>query len=414
MSQAMRKIIFLVDMNAFFITCEMSIKPDLKGHPAAVAGDPGNRSGIILAANYEARAYGVRTTMLIHEALSICPGLILVPPTRGLYERKSNEFMEILSRYSPVIQKNSIDEAWLDLTGCEELFGEPEKIARRIMNEIMEELDLWCSIGISENKFLSKMACEMKKPLGITELWMKDVESKLWPLKVREMYGIGKQTEKRLNEIGIMTIGDLARCDDDVLNKSFGKYGHELKRLAHGIDDSPVEPAPRSASRSISRSTTLPKDITDLDSARTVLLSLAEEVGEDARRSNFKGRSVSIVIRYSDFKTITRQKTIVPSFLTKDIYRTGAALLEENWDRRKPVRLLGIGISNIDERLPEQLSIFDINDELPDTVKREEKLERAMDAIRSRFGSDKLKRAKLMNGRKDRRIDGKMERRRSE
>ena len=172
------KIIFLVDMNAFFISCEMSVNPELKGRPAAVAGDPKSRSGIILAANYEARAYGVKTTMLVHEAMSICPGLVIVPPTRGLYEKKSNEFMEILARYAPVIQKNSIDEAWLDLTGCEKLFGEPVAIAQRIMKEIQYELDLWCSIGISENKFLAKMASEMKKPLGITELWKKDVPEK--------------------------------------------------------------------------------------------------------------------------------------------------------------------------------------------------------------------------------------------
>ncbi|NLK88129.1 MAG: DNA polymerase IV [Clostridiaceae bacterium] len=394
----MRRVVFLIDMNAFFITCEMSVNPELKGHPAAVAGDPKNRSGIILAANYDARAFGVKTTMLVHEALSICPGLILVPPTRGLYERKSNEFMQILSRYTPVIQKNSIDEAWLDLTGCENLFGEPVQIAQMIMKEIMEELDLWCSIGISENKFLSKMASEMKKPLGITELWTHDVKTKLWPLGVREMYGIGKQTEKRLNEVGIITIGDLASCNDKLLGDIFGKYGHELKLLANGIDPSPVDPAPKGETRSISRSTTLSRDITDMEEARTVLLSLAEEVGEDARRNDFRGRTVSIVIRFSDFKTITRQKTIVPSYLTKDIYRTGAELLMDNWDCRRPIRLLGIGIANIDEDMPEQISIFDVNSELPDEVKKEEKLEKAMDEIRSRFGSDKLKRAKLLDG----------------
>jgi len=400
MGRSGKKVIFLVDMNAFFISCEMSINPELKGRPAAVAGDPKSRSGIILAANYEARAYGVKTTMLVHEALSICPGLVIVPPTRGLYEKKSNEFMEILSRYAPVIQKNSIDEAWLDLTGCEKLFGEPVQIARRIMREIQYELDLWCSIGISENKFLAKMASEMKKPLGITELWKEDVPVKMWPLEIRQMYGIGKKTEERLKRIGIMTIGDLAQCDDRLLNGNFGKYGQELKRLANGIDDSPVEPEPKSVTRSISRSTTLAKDITGMDEARTVLLSLAEEVGEEARRSDFRGKSVSIVIRYNDFTTITRQKTIVPSFLTKDIYRTGAELLGEHWDRKRPIRLLGIGISNVDEEMPVQLSIFDINDELPDSVKREEKLERAIDSIRSRFGSDKLKRATLVEGRK--------------
>ena len=165
MNRHASRIIFLVDMNAFFIGCEMARNPELKGHPAAVAGDPKNRTGIILAANYDARKFGVKTTMHVHEALNLCPGLILVPPTRGLYAKKSREVMEVLSRFTPVIQKNSIDEAWLDLTGCEGLFGNPVQIAEKIMNDIINELDLWCSIGISENKFLSKMASEMKKPL---------------------------------------------------------------------------------------------------------------------------------------------------------------------------------------------------------------------------------------------------------
>lgn len=398
MNHSMRRVIFLVDMNAFFISCEMSRNPELKGRPAAVAGDPRSRMGIILASNYDARAYGVKTTMLVHEALKLCPGLVLVPPEHSLYERKSREVMEILSRYTPVVQQNSIDEAWLDLTGCEGLFGKPLQIAQRIMGEIKDELDLWCSIGISENKFLAKMASEMKKPLGITELWEKDVKTKLWPLKVREMYGIGKQTEKRLNELGIMTIGNIACCDKKLLHSSFGKYGEELRRLANGIDSSTVTPHPKHGSRSISRSTTLSKDTVDMEYARSVLLRLSEEVGEEARRYDFKGKTVSIVIKYDDFKTITRQKAIAPSYLTMDIYRTGTSLLDDNWDCCKPIRLLGIGLANIGEDMPEQLSIFDVNDELPDGSKREEKLERAMDAIRSRYGSDKLKRAKLVNG----------------
>ena len=208
-------------MNAFFISCEMARYSKLKGKPAAVAGDPKNRKGIILAANYDARAYGVKTTMLVHNALKICPDLVLVPPDHSYYERKSRQVMAILSRYTPIMQQNSIDEAWLDLTGCEGLFGEPYKIARSIMDNIIEELDLWCSIGISENKFLAKMASEMKKPLGITELWAKDIKTKLWPLKVRDMYGIGSKTEKRLNELGILTIGDIACSNRKLLCSNF-------------------------------------------------------------------------------------------------------------------------------------------------------------------------------------------------
>jgi DNA polymerase-4 len=396
MDDGAKRIIFLVDMNAFFISCEMSRRPELKDRPAAVAGDPKNRMGIILAANYNARAYGVKTTMLVHEAKSICPGLILVKPDHDFYEKKSKKVMELLSNYTPVLQQNSIDEAWLDLTGCEALFGKPLQIAERIMEQIRSELDLWCSIGISDNKFLSKMAADMKKPLGITELWQKDVRTKLWPLKVGEMYGIGKKTEKRLIELGILTIGDIAKCDKSILRSSFGKYGEEMRLLANGIDPSPVMPHPKHETRSISRSTTLSKDIDNIEIAKKVILDLAEEVGSEARRNDFKGRTVSIAIRYNDFTTITRQKTISPSYLTKDIYNTGISLLRENWRAGRPVRLLGIGLGNIDEDSPEQLSIFDINNELKDEGKREEKLERTIDSIRMRFGKDKLIRAKLL------------------
>lgn len=391
----MQKVIFLVDMNAFYISCEMSQNPELKGKPAAVAGDPKKRTGIILAANYEARKYGVRTTMLVHEVKKLCPEIILVPPRHEFYEKKSKEVMEILARYSPVIQQNSIDEAWLDMTGCEALFGKPVDAAKKIMKAIMNELDLWCSIGISENKFLAKMASELKKPLGITELWKRDVPEKLWPLSVREMYGIGRQTEKALIDIGIYTIGDIAKSDPVFLAKKFGKYGEEIYRLANGIDESEVLENPQVKSKSIGRSTTLPENITDLELAKTIILKLAEEVGMEARKQNYKGRTVSIVIRYDDFKTITRQKTVRATYLTKEIYAAGAKLLEENWNSKKPVRLLGISLNNIATGEVEQLSIFNLNGG-EEVNEKEEKLEKAFDSIRERFGFDKIKRAVIL------------------
>lgn len=391
----MQRVIFLVDMNAFYIGCEMAQNPELKGKPAAVAGDPKKRTGIILAANYDARKYGVRTTMLVHEAKKRCPGIILVPPRRGLYEKKSKEVMNILSRYSPVIQQNSIDEAWLDMTGCEALFGKPKEAAEKIMKDIINELDLWCSIGISENKFLAKMASEIKKPLGITELWRRDVPERLWPLPVRQMYGIGKQTEKALNDIGIYTIGDIAKSDPVFLAKEFGKYGEEIYRLANGIDESEVLENPQVKNKSIGRSTTLPENITNLELAKTILLKLAEEVGMEARKQNYKGKTISIVIRYKDFKTITRQKSVGATYLTKDIYAAGAKLLEENWDSKKPVRLLGISLNNIFTDEVEQLSIFNLKGN-EDLDVKEEKLEKAFDSIRERFGYDKIKRAVIL------------------
>ncbi len=394
----MKRIIFLVDMNAFFIGCEMSRQHNLKGKPAAVAGDPKFRAGIILAANYDARKYGVKTTMQVHEARKLCPGLVLVPPDHSFYEKKSREVMDILGRYSPVIEQNSIDEAWMDLTGCEKLFGAPLDIAKSIMKDIMDELDLWCSVGIAGNKFLSKMASDLKKPLGITEVWEEDIPLKIWPLPVREMYGIGKQTEKKLSKLSIFTIGDLAKCDKSIIVKNFGKSGEDMHRLANGIDPTPVAADPRVENKSVSRSTTLPVDIVDLEHAKTVILKLSEEVGADARRYGCKAKTVTIVIRYNDFQTITRQKSIAPTYLTTEIYNTGVELLEENWNRR-PVRLLGIGLGNFLHKDSEQVSIFDLVELVKDDKQcKMEKLDKTIDNIRERFGSDKIKRAKTIDG----------------
>lgn len=390
----MQRVIFLVDMNAFFISCELTRRPELKGKPAAVAGDPKRRSGIILAANYEARKFGVKTTMVLHEAKRLCPALLLVPPEHEFYEKKSQEVMKILSRYSPIVEQNSIDEAWLDLTGCEALFGSPREIAEKIMAEIQGELDLWCSIGISENKFLAKMASEMKKPLGITEVWEKDVPEKLWPLPVREMYGVGKQTEKKLSELGIHTIGQLAAFDRTMLCKLLGKYGDELHRLSHGKDGSPVTEVPYRENKSISRSTTLSEDTTDLEYAKKVILRLAEEVGSDARRQGLRGKTISIEMKYSNFEAITRQKSTTPTYLTRDVYRVAEKLLEENWNRHRPVRLLGVGLSNYQEESP-QVSIFDMV-EAPSLDYKEESLEKTIDTLRERFGTGKIKRAKIL------------------
>ena len=396
----MSRLIFLVDMNAFFISCEMARNPELKGIPAAVAGDPKKRSGIILAANYEARSCKVKTAMLLHEARKLCPDLVTVPPDHEFYEENSRKVMEILSRYTPVVQQNSIDEAWMDLTGCEKLFGTPRSIAENIMETISKELDLWCSIGISENKFLAKMGSELKKPRGITELYMKDIKEKLWPLPVREMYGIGRQTEQKLMDYAIYRIGDLAKSNVEFLKSNFGKYGEELHRLSNGIDNSPVMPNPIYDSKSISRSTTLPFDTNDISYLRNILLGLAEEVGYEARKYGYKGKTISISIKYGDFTAVTTQKTVTPTYHTRDIYETAVKLMEANKNRNKPIRLVGLGLSNFDEDEAEQLSIFGLL-EGSDKVQKEETLEKAIDKIRERYGSKKIQRGSMLKNSKD-------------
>lgn len=392
----MQRVVFLVDMNAFFISCEMTRNPNIVGKPAAVAGDPKNRSGIILAANYEARKYGVKTAMVLHEALKLCPNMLLVPPDHGFYEQKSEEVMNLLSSFSPVIEQNSIDEAWLDMSGCEALFGKPIISAQAIMDGILNKLGLMCSIGISENRFLAKMASDMKKPLGITQLWKENIPRILWPLPVGQMYGVGKQTSEKLQNLGIETIGQLAHYNRELLFERFGKGGIEMHQLANGIDLSSVTPHHDDEMKSIGRSTTLRQDISDIILAEKVLLQLSDEVGMVARKYDKKGRTVQITIKYSDFKVITRQMKIPATYLTKEIYSAGIQLLQQNWNPHHFVRLIGISLSNFNEDYEiDQISMFQSSD-TSCKQDREERLEKAMDRIKNKHGLSMIKPAILV------------------
>ena len=383
-------------MNAFFISCEMTRNDSLVGIPAAVAGDPKKRTGIILAANYEARAYGVKTTMVLHEALKRCPELKVVPPDHHFYGQKSEEVMDLLSNYTPALEQNSIDEAWLDMTGSEGLFGKPLESAQRIMNEIKDNLGLLCSIGIAENKFLAKMAVEMKKPLGITELWQHDIQDKLWPLPVKEMYGVGAKTSEKLNRMGIKTIGELAKSDVSTVIKAFGKMGNEIYLHANGIDHAPVLARVDDDVKSIGREKTLPEDITDIEKAKIVLMELADDVGMTVRKQGKEGRTVHITLKYSDFHSITRQITIPATSITREIYLAGCRLLEQNWNKSHPVRLIGISISGFYEyESSDQLSLFDPMRENVQADKNKQ-IDKAMDKIRNKYGSEKITLAALV------------------
>jgi DNA polymerase-4 len=386
----MQKVIFLVDMNAFFISCEMTRNDSLVGMPAAVAGDPKNRTGIILAANYEARSCGVKTAMVLHEALKLCPKMVLVPPDHHFYGQKSTEVMDLLSNYTPILEQNSIDEAWLDMTGSEGLFGKPVEAAKRIMDEIKDSLGLWCSIGIAENKFLAKMAAEMKKPLGITELWEHDIPIKFWPLPVKEMYGVGGKTAEKLNRMGIRTIGELARFNVSLLVKTFGKGGNDIHLHANGIDNFPVVAHMADEMKSIGRSKTLPEDISDIEKAKLVLMELADDIGMTARRHGKKGRTVHITLKYSDFRVVTRQTAISATCTTREIYQAGCSLLEQNWNRFHSVRLIGISLSGFHEESSSgQMTLFDQTEEIVKNDKNE-RIDRAMDKIRNKHGSEKI------------------------
>jgi len=378
-----------VDMNAFYASCHQAKDPSLKGKPIMVAGDPKKRNGIILTASYEARKYGVKATMPNWQAKKLCPHAIFVKPDYELYVRTSQKVMEILGRFTPLVEVFSIDEAWLDVTGCERLFGDSVTIAHKIQTAIKSELDLLCSIGVSSNKLLAKMASNLKKPNAVTVLPPEDVPKVLWPLPVDELFGVGRRMAEHLNRMNIKTIGDLAKVPQGLLNKAFGLNGVYLHLWANGMDTSPVDPHAMDEAKSMGHSVTLPKDITSYEEAETVLLFLAEQVGRRIRRENYMGRTVTITLRDNTFCTITRSATISYTNSTEDIYSLAKKLLYCNWDGRTPLRLLGVSLSQLVKDF-EQLSLFD-NDE------KKRKLNKAIDQIKDRFGDGIIFRAKLLN-----------------
>lgn len=391
------RLVFLVDMNAFFISCEAVRNPSLVQVPAAVAGDPERRSGIILTANYAARAAGVRTTMTIYQAKRLCPSLRLIPPDHAYYAGCSHGVMSVLSRYTPVIEQNSIDEAWLDMTGCLSAGIQPVERARQVMEAIRQETGLDCSIGIAENKFLAKMAADMKKPRGITTLWVDEIERKLWPLPIGEMYGVGRKMREKLYSRGITTIGELVRYGEPMLTAHYGKWGVELYAHACGIDRSPVTPHDKDEMKSIGRSTTLPQDVTAVQQAETVFLALAESIGARARRHHKKGGTVQITIKYADFSVVTRQAAVSPTDLSRPIFMEACALFRKHWNGR-PVRLLGVTLSGFDATENRQLSFADLAglQHPSGTVRQDERLEAVIDRIRAKYGQETILRAALL------------------
>jgi DNA polymerase-4 len=368
--------------------CESRRDISLLEKPAAVAGDPKYRSGIILAANYEARKFNIKVTMTVNEAIRLCPDLILVKPDHGYYEKCSLQVFNILYEYTPQMEINSIDEAWMDITNSKQLFGTAFDIAKSVQARIKNEMGLWCSIGVSENKFLSKMASEIKKPLGITQLYKSQIDKILWPMPVRNLYGLGKATAEKLNNEGIITIGDLAKCELNYLLKKFGKYGLYLYERAKGEDEEPVS-VHDAKNLSCGRMETLAHDITDIKEAKKVIAVLTESIAKTVRQKQLEGSVVAIQIKYNTFKMINRQMKIEQTNLTKDIYNSACVLLENNWDEDKPVRLLGVSLSSLNSKNM-QLSLDIYNKE------KEVKLENTIDEINDRYGQDLIKRGNIL------------------
>ncbi|WP_070121618.1 DNA polymerase IV [Bacillus marinisedimentorum] len=382
------RVILHVDMNSFYASVEMAHDPSLKGKPLAIAGNAEERKGIIVTSSYEARAKGVKTTMPLWEAKKLCPQLIVKRPNFNRYREASLRMFEILAKYAALVQPVSIDEGYLDISGSSHL-GSPLEIANHIQAEIKETLDLPCSIGIAPNKFLAKMASDMKKPMGITVLRKRDVPEVLWPLKVEEMYGIGSRTAVKLNGIGIRLIGDLAKADEYQLKQLLGINGERLKSRANGIDHSAVDPDAVAEFKSIGNSTTLPEDTTNPTVIYKTIRELSTSVARRMARKQVVSSNIQVMIRYHDRKTVTRSRKLDTTVMKEEeIAEQAIRLFDEHWNE-KPIRLLGVTAQDLSEKAEayKQLDLFSYEKEAKD-----EPLYSAMSKLQDKYGKPVVRR----------------------
>ncbi|MDP4105073.1 MAG: DNA polymerase IV [Bacillota bacterium] len=385
------RVILHVDMNSFYASVEMAYDSGLKGKPLAIAGNVEERRGIIVTCSYEARKFGVKTTMPLWEAKKLCPNLIVKPPNFDRYRAASMRMFELLRQYTDLVEPVSIDEGYMDISGCFRL-GSPLEIAQSIQTAILNELDLPCSIGIAPNKFLAKMASDMKKPLGITVLRKRDVKKVLWPLESSEMHGVGRKTAEKLKTIGIQTIGDLANGNEIQLKTLLGINGIRLKERANGNDSRPVDPESVADFKSIGNSTTLPKDVINQQELFHTLDGLAEKVSIRLKRKNVLATSITITIRYKDRKTITRSKRLDnPVHLKEEIASLSKQLFLKAWSGY-PIRLLGITGSDLIEQdhAVKQLDLFSYQKEA-----QMEPLLNVVSQLQEKYGKKIIERAGL-------------------
>lgn len=393
-----RKLIFHIDVNSAFLSWEASYRLhhlggtlDLRNIASAVGGDISKRHGIILAKSIPAKKYHVQTGEPVTQALKKCPNLYLVPPNYELYERCSNAMMDILRDYSPSVEIYSIDEAFVDMTGTEGLYGAPVMAANTMKDRIKRELGFTVNVGVSSNKLLAKMASDFEKPDKVHTLFPEEIPWKMWPLPVKDLFFVGPATERKLKMLGIHTIGDLAVADLEMLRSHLKKQGEVVWNFANGIDTGCVVPTPP-ANKGYGNSTTIPFDVTDRETARKVLLSLAEMVGGRVRADHVKIQVVAVGIRYYDLSYESHQRKLSEATdITYQIFEESCRVFDELWNGI-PIRHLGIHTSMVsDQDGYRQLSLFDQGAAIDHD--KYSSADRMVDEIRKRFGNDAVMRA---------------------
>jgi DNA polymerase-4 len=392
-------MILHVDMDAFYASVEELDDPSLVGKPVVVGGTPEGR-GVVAAANYAARQYGVHSAMPAAQAKRLCPQAVFIRSRMDRYAEVSRALREVFSRYTPLVEPLSLDEAFLDVTSSARLFGDAEIIARRIKEEIRGELGLVASVGVAPNKFLAKLASDLDKPDGLVIVPADAIEEFLAPLPVSRLWGVGRVSNQQLAEIGVQTIGDLRAVPDELLDNRLGRSATQLRRLARGIDERAV--IPDREAKSISHETTFATDIEDRAVLKSWLLELAEQVATRLRRHNLRGKTVFIKVRYADFRTVTRSESLdAPTSLTRELQAIAVRLLRaELAHQPQPVRLLGMGVGGVTAETLEQGDLF-----AQPNREQQRNIDSVVDAVKSRFGNRALRRGGGARYKGGRRLD---------
>ena len=381
-------MILHVDMDAFYASIEERERPELVGRPVVVGGTPEGR-GVVAAANYAVRKYGVHSAMPTATALRLCPDVVVLPVRMSLYAEVSGQIRDIFFRYTSLVEPLALDEAFLDVSGSESLFGKAEQIARRIKREIKQETSLVASVGVAPNKFLAKIASDLQKPDGLVVVHPDQIQSFLDPLLVGRLWGVGKVTRRALERLGIHTIEQLRKLSVETLMRDFGRRGEYFWKLAHGIDDRAV--VPDRQAKSMSQETTFSTDISDKELLWAQLRDLTEQLMWQLRRQQRRARTVHLKIRFTNFKTITRCRTLAnPTDVTAEVWRAAKELHDEALSAEHlGVRLVGVGVSKFCGNQLIQKTLFGDDHEQQERT-RQRKLDAVTDLVRDKFGDSAL------------------------
>jgi DNA polymerase-4 len=387
------RTIYHCDCNSFFASVEETFHPEYKETPMAVAGDVQNRHGIILAKNEKAKKYNIQTAEPIWQALRKCPDLRLCPPRRDAYGEFCERVNHVYEQYTDLVERFGIDESYLDVSGSLHLFGgDPLALANEIRQRVSREVGLTISVGISWNKIFAKLGSDYKKPDAVTWISQDNYPEIVFPLPVGDLFLVGKSTKEKLLRFGIETIGELARCEEGFLMQQFGKMGQTLHAYARGQDDSPVAAIGESSPlKSVGNSMTFRRDLTTLSDIRTGVTALSESVSARLRKIDMKCSTIQVTIKDTNLKTIQRQKTISPTFLTQDLTQSAMELIQSSWQIGHPIRMLTVtGLQLLSsQESTHQMSLFDESVSF-ERSRRSEQLERAKDLIREKYGAASL------------------------